>query len=174
MIKHQTVSGHLDQVFKKNHVALTSEVDNLHSTLHVFCHEGKAQFGKNLKRADEAIRRLQRHLTTVMAYEEKCLFPFINTHIPRLQPLIYLLRSEHEDFRRYLKSLVRLMTAFKKQKEISQQYQNMHQIREEGIYLVCLLRSHLGVETHNLYKTADKELHSGERHRLIQEIGKYS
>ena len=175
MIKCQAVSDRqLIQTFEKNHASLATEIDALHSVLHVFCHEGRAQFGKNMRRLDDAIRSLEVRLGFVSAYEEKCLFPFISVHIPRFEPLITLLGSEHEDFRRLLKGLGRSLSAFKQEKEASLQLRSVQRIREEGMYLICLMRSHLWAETRNMYEALNRELRAEEKENLARRLQEFS
>ena len=175
MIKCQAVSGQqLIQTFEKNHASLATEIDALHSVLHVFCHEGRAQFGKNINRMDGAVRSLQARLNFVSVYEEKCLFPFISVHIPRFEPLVTLLRSEHADFRRLLKGLSASLTAFKKEKEASRQLRSVQRIREEGMYLICLMRSHLWAETRNMYEALNRELRVEEKETLARRLQEFS
>ena len=174
MIKYQADSGHLIQTFEKNHASLATEIDALHFILHMFCHEGRAQFGKNIKRMDDAVRSLQIRLNFVSAYEEKCLFPFINVHIPRFEPLVTLLRSEHADFRRLLKGLSSSLAAFKREKEASRQLKSIQKIREEGMYLICLMRSHLWAETRKMYEALNRELRAEEKEKLALRLQEFS
>ena len=174
MIKCQADSGRLIQTFEKNHAALATRIDALYSILHEFCHEGRAHFGKNIKRLEDAIRLLQVHLNFVGAYEEKCLFPFINIHIPRFVPLITLLRSEHEDFRRRLKGLGRSLAVFTKEKEASRQLRSVQKIREEGMYLICLMRSHLWAETREMFNVLNRELRAEEKEKLARQLQEFS
>ena len=174
MTKCQTVSDSLIHVFEQNHASLAAEIDALDSILNVFCHEGRAQFGKNIRRLDNAIQRLQTRLDTVIGYEEKCLFPFINVHIPRFQPLIYLLLSEHEDFGKRLKSLARSLAAFKKEKGAARQLKSLRKIKAEGMYLVCLMRSHLWAEAKKMYEAVNRELRAGEKEKLARRLKEFS
>lgn len=170
MAKKLTTTHVFSEVFLANHAFLTSEIDKLYSVLNALRHEGRPQLGKNLRRLNESTRFLDEGLANIMDYEEKCLFPFIGTHIPRFQPLIFLLCSEHEDFRRLLSDLKSALLALKKQKEASRQFRDIQRIEEKGAYLVCLLRSHQWAEDKKIYEAVRQELRTGEKERLIQQI----
>ncbi|MBI2095991.1 MAG: hypothetical protein HYT89_07480 [Candidatus Omnitrophica bacterium] len=45
-------------------------------------------------------------------------------------------------------------------------------VSELGTYLICLLRSHMWVETRTLVRAADKELREPEKKRLIRRLEK--
>jgi hemerythrin-like domain-containing protein len=110
----------------------------------------------------------KKELNGHMKDEEKTLFPFISSHIPRLQPMVYLLLSEHEDFKENLQSLEKLIRGFQQKKILSQTAMDL--ISEKGTYLLCLLRSHMSVESCSLYRAADKELRLSEKRLLIRQI----
>ena len=105
-----------------------------------------------------------------MREEEKVLFPFLRTHIPKLEPMIWLLTSEHEDFRKALKDLNLSMAIFKKIG--SGKDRIIHQLNEQGIYLLCLLRGHMSVETQSLYRAAEHDLRPDEKELLLSRIKK--
>jgi len=170
MAKKLTTTHVFSETFLANHAFLTSEIDKLYSVLNALRHEGRPQLGKNLRRLNESTRFLHDGLAKIMDYEEKCLFPFIGTHIPRFQPLIFLLCSEHEDFRRLLLDLQSALAALKRQKEAAHQFRVIQRIEEKGAYLVCLLRSHLWAEDKKIFDAARQELRKGEKEKLIQQI----
>ncbi len=132
-------------------------------------YEGKVHFGKNMAEISSLIAYFKRELCAHMRDEEKTLFPYLQVHIPKLDPMINLLLSEHEDLRN---SLVFLKTALKKRKKHFLAKRGLiDKICYQGTYLVCLLRNHMRVESRGLYKAADKELRTSEKRNLIKQIG---
>jgi hemerythrin-like domain-containing protein len=103
-----------------------------------------------------------------MKDEERTLFPFLRVHIPRLEPMVYLLLSEHEDFRNCLQGLKKSIRQAKKGGASTAV--NIERICEQGTYFICMLRSHMWVESHSLHRAADKELRLSEKKKLIQQI----
>jgi hemerythrin-like domain-containing protein len=113
--------------------------------------------GKNLSEIRQLADYFRKEMAVHMKQEERVLFPFLCTHIPRLQPMVRLLAADHDEFRTGMQSLGRNLKT-----------QKAHQISEQGTYLVCLLSSHMWVESHSLYKAADKELRPEEKKTLIR------
>ncbi len=132
--------------------------------------EGKQNVAKNMIRLRGLVSYFQEEVKAHMREEEKVLFPFLRTHIPRLEPMICLLVSEHGDFRNSLKDLNLSLSVFKKVN--SDKTRIIHQFNEQGIHLICLLRGHMSVETKTLYRAADNELRPDEKKRLIDQIKK--
>jgi hemerythrin-like domain-containing protein len=82
--------------------------------------------------------------------------------------MISLLLSEHDDFRNTLGNLKTGLREFKSRTMATPGF--VERLCEQGVYLIYLMRSHMWVETHGLYKVADKELRLSERQRLIKQI----
>ena len=157
------------EAFEKNHGQTLKELDRLYEALRKLRYEGKAQRGKNTREIVGMISRFNHEMAEHLEEEEKILFPFLERHLPRLQSLIYLLLSEHEDFRN---SLDRMRSSLHLLKAGADASVTAHQLYQRGIYFICLLRSHMWVESQNLYKTADRELKPGEKRELIKCVNK--
>ena len=82
--------------------------------------------------------------------------------------MVWLLLSENQDFRNNLKELRLSLLEFNKAGRNKTEL--IHKIGEQGTYLVCLLRSHMQIETQILYRVADKELRPSEKKRLIDQF----
>ena len=154
--------------FEKNHGQTLKELDRLYEFLKRLHYEGKPQRGKNCKEIAAMLSRFEKEITEHLREEEKVLFPFLEKHVPMLQSFIYLLLSEHEDFRNSLEEMKRSLKSLKYGVDASV---TVHRIYQRGIYFICLLRSHMWVESQNLYKTADKELKPEEKRQLIRLVG---
>ena len=165
-------TAHLDEILKNERSCIPPEIDRLHRVFHDLRYEGKIHFGENLKEMKETVRVLKKKLFELMYDEEKFLFPFLILHVPRLQPLICLLLSEHQDFKRSLKNLrIELLNLGKKTGEGS--HILIQKINDEVTYFICLLRSHLWMENKNIYRVINRELNSNEKDKLLMRLVQY-
>ena len=130
--------------------------------------EGKQQLGKNLRETGELLGFFQKEVQDHMRLEEKVLFPFLRAHIPRFEPMIYLLLSEHADFRNSLKEL---KNDFSKMKRFAGYPDKaIRNMTEHGKYFICLCRNHQWAESESLYKVAIKELQPAEKRLLVERM----
>lgn len=157
-------------LLEKDHKTTFQKLNRFHEVLTNLRYEGKMSLGKNLSEANRLVGYFKKELDGHMRDEERILFPFLQTHIPRLEPMVYLLLSEHEDFRHCLERLRKPLRAFQKNESIKPGA--IDKVCDDGAYLICLLRSHMWVESHGLYKVADKELKPIEKRELIKQIMK--
>lgn len=125
--------------------------------------EGRHERGKNLAAIRSAVAFFEKEVTPHMKEEETTLFPFLRRHIPRLEPVLCLLLSEHEDFRQSLAELKRLLSKLNRG---GSPFGAIDQIREKGTRLAVLMRSHLWAEQEMVHKTAGKELRPEEKRAL--------
>ena len=156
-------------ILEKDHKPTFQKLNQFYKVLKKLRYEGKLTLGQNLNEAIKLVTYFKRELDGHMRDEEKILFPFLQTHVPRLEPIIYLLLSEHEDFRNSIKDLKMALSEFKKHELVKPGI--LDKICEQGTYLICLLRSHMSVESNSLYRVADKELRLGEKRKLMRLIG---
>lgn len=155
-------------ILEKDHKTTFQKLNQFYEVLRKLRYEGKMKLGRNLSEVQELVNYFKKELDSHMRDEEKVLFPFLQTHIPRLEPMVYLLLSEHEDFRNSLGNLKAALDGFKSRAAVKPGL--IDKICEQGTYLIGLLRSHMWVESHSLYKAADKELRLSERRKLIKQI----
>ena len=123
-----------------------------------------------MSEARKALVFFQSNLARHFQIEEDILFPYAETHIPKLEAVTKLFRYEHEDFRNNLRSLGVFLAQLGKRK--ADPAATLDKVSELGTYLICLLRSHMWVETRTLYRAADKELREPEKKRLIHRLEK--
>ena len=153
--------GH-DETFQK-----TNQFYNL--LIHLR-YEGKASLGKNIHEAGEVLNFFKGQHSEHMELEEDVIFPFLKTHVPKLEPVIHLLHAEHQDFKRNLKTFEHLLEELVKEKyDLNSQY-ILEKIRDTGTYLIYLLRSHNQSESDSVYKVIDQELHTDEKRELCNQI----
>ena len=155
-------------ILEKDHKKTFRNLNRFYEVLKNLRFEGKQNLGKNVSEIREFVAYFKREIETHMKEEEKFLFPFLRTHVPRLEPMIWLLLSEHEDFRNSLNQLRLSLSEFRKTG--SDKTRLIHGLNEQGTYLVCLLRGHMRLETQSLYRAADRELHRSEKEQLIEQI----
>ena len=155
-------------ILEKDHKTTSQKLNQFYGVLKKLRYEGKLTLGQNLTEADRLVTYFKRELDGHMRDEEQILFPFLQIHVPRLGPMIYLLLSEHEDFRNSIKDLKTALGEFKRRKAFKPS--TLDRICEQGTYLICLLRSHMSVESNSLYRVADKELRLSEKRKLIKQI----
>ena len=131
--------------------------------------EGKASRGKNLRMAREVFRFLETELLHHMRMEDEVVFPFLKTHVPRLEPVIRRLVAEHRDFEKNLGRFGQnLGTAAKGTSEGPGR--SIEKVRENGTYLIYLLRNHIQTESQSVYSVIDRELRVDEKKDLAQKI----
>ena len=155
-------------ILEKDHKTTLRKLDQFYEILKKLRYEGKLMLGQNLTQADRLVTYFKKELDHHMRDEEKILFPFLRAHVPRLEPMVYLLLSEHEDFRSSIKDLKIALRELKIHASVK--HSTLDKICEQGTYLICLLRSHMSVESSSLYRVADKELHPSEKRKLILKI----
>ncbi len=155
-------------LLERDHRATFQKLNQFYDALNRLRYEGRMTLGRNMAEIHDLVAYFKRELCGHMKDEEKTLFPFVSSHIPRLEPMVYLLLSEHEDFKSNLQSLEKSIREFKRKKFLKQSA--LDSISEKGTYLICLLRSHMWVESCSLYRAVDKELRSDEKRSLIKRI----
>ena len=146
------------------------EADRLYRVLNNLHYEGKAMVGKNVNEAREVLLFFRTELAEHVELEDKVLFPFLETHLPKLETLISLLRSEHEDFRRSCQDFELALMELVSERRDATQPGILERIRETGIYLVYLLRNHVHVEQEGIYKVAERDLRAEEKQELARRM----
>jgi len=140
--------------------------DKLHKALTHLRYESKAYRAKNIKAAGDAIRNLDGILQRHQSFQEKIIFPFLVSHIPRHEVAIHLLEAEHEDIRENeekLKLNLRKLTGANKNL-------NDGKIYERGIYLISLMQHHIDFEKRHIHKSIHEELRADEKVVIINRI----
>ena len=153
---------------EKDHEETFKNLNGFYEALQNLRFEGKQSMGKNMSEVQKLAGYFKGRIKEHMREEERVLFPFLKSHIPRLEPMIFLLLSEHEDFRNSLRDLAHVLTEFKKPGRNKERL--IHGLSEKGTYLIFLLRSHMRVESLSLYRVADKELNRSEKKQLIKQL----
>lgn len=174
MTKRQTLSRSIVEILRRSDVETLQMAYTLQKIVTHLNYEGKPSWGKNLREGGKILHSLKRHLSCHLNEEERIVFPFLKTHIPKLEPLIAILHSEHEDLRKSLRRFQFWLGKLGKEKNKLIRRKGIERLRGMGIYLTCLLQSHAQEEIKVLYKVAEKELWEGEKKSLLQKISKES
>lgn len=158
------------ELLEDHHTETLQKADHLREIIIRLRYEGKLSLGKNLTRAKETLRFFGQEMSEHMAEEEKTLFPFLETHVPKLEPLILLLRSEHQDFRRNVACFKLLLSELERAKDDLERGRTIEKLKEIGMYLIYLLQSHLQEESEILYRAAEQGLRADEKRELIRQL----
>ena len=139
-------------------------------------YEGKHHIGKNLKCVGGVLKFFNGELMEHVELEEQTVFPFIRKYIPRLEPFILLLSSQHEEFKRNLRRFEFWLNELKTKAATNglDQSKLIEKVKEAGNYLVYLLQNHLEEETRILYEVTEETLRPEEKKELIQKIRNHS
>jgi len=156
------------RLLEKEQKNTSQNLNRLYEVLTRLRYEGKQHLGRNIRETRALLVFFRKEVQAHMQLEEKTLFPFIGAHIPRLEPIIFLLLSEHDDFRSSLEEL-RCDLAKIKGSTIYPS-RTIDKVTDLGTYFICLCRNHMWAETQSLYKIAFKELQLAERRKLIYRI----
>lgn len=162
----------IEGLFHEDESAILHQVGRLRRALVRLQYEGKFSFGKNLKEIRGIADFFDAEVEGHMDEEEATLFPFLETHLPRLGPLIALLHSEHQDFKNTLAQFKGWLMELEQAKNGRGRafLTSIDQLKETGIYLICLLEEHHREESQILYKVADRELREDEKRELEKRL----
>ena len=159
---------HIHRFLEKDHKTTFQKLNQFSEALTKLRYEGNQNFHENLRQIRALLGYFQKEAQHHMRLEERILFPFLEKHIPKLGPVIYMLLAEHEDFRSCLEELKDAFSRLKSAK--AAKVGLVDRISERGTYFVCFSRSHLWIESQSLYRIADKELRRDEKRQLIRRI----
>lgn len=159
---------------EKEHTKALKHAENLSGIMTRFHYEGKASFGKNMKMAQDVGDYFSAFVLKHMEFEEKSLFPYLESHIPRLEPVIQLLVNEHDDFRDKLSQFNKALGKLHKRKSEPIDWKKVPFLIESGTYLVHLLRQHTTAERTGFYNAIDKYLREDEKKELSDRLLRHS
>ena len=152
------------------HEEIFQKMNVLQSLLTNLRYEGKPRLGKNLKDVGKALAFLKEKTKKHFLLEEKVIFPFLETHIPRLNPVLRLFESEHQGFQCQLRNLEVSLKEASKKRVCPESGQSAERIRENGIHMIAFLRYHLQAENGTIYRSSEMDLRPDEIALLKKEI----
>ncbi len=135
--------------------------------------EGRHQRGTNMRHSARALEALRASLSTQMAAEEERVFPFLRQTLPKFDPALRVLLSEHRQIREKLREVDRLLSRATTRRRRSL-YDGSDEVYAKGLYLGCLIRGHLRAESRCLYGAVARKLSLAERRRLVRLIEEMS
>lgn len=159
-----------EELFGDDHSEILRQAVGLVEVLQHLQYEGKASLGKNLREARDIVQYFDHEVMEHMQKEEEILFPFLASHLPKLEPLISLLRSEHADFRNSLRQFAAWLEDLAEAGDGTDRHHLIEKLKEVGSYLMYLLQGHHNEESEILYKVADRELRAEEKNRLAKQL----
>ena len=162
---HQTVFGPLQEI----HGDILNKADELYAAVSGLQCEGKISLERNLLKIQRVMDFLKEKLLPHIELDEEVVFPFLERHIPKLDPMLRFLRSEHSEIRSNLAELEVLISKMRQQRAAVRRNRIITQIKEQGTYLYCLMRNHIQTETESVYKELNKRLDTGEKKKLLEE-----
>ena len=160
-------------LFKKEHNDVLGKLDSLDESINNLQYEGKVYFGKNSKAIEKNVNFLKKKLFYHIALDEKVIFPFLETHIPKLSPLLFFLRAERNEVKLSLDNFEKLFQKITAETDSFIRQRIILQLKEKGIYIVCLMRNHIQMEIESVYKPVDQQLHVEEKRLFFKECFKF-
>ena len=156
-------------MLERDHKEILQEADHLYDVLTNLRYEGKVNFGKNVTKVGKILKFFNEKLIPHIAVDET-IFPFLETHIPKLEPMIRLLQGEHKEIKVNLEVLSFLLEELVSEKDEHKHPQMVERLRDKGIYTVYLLRNHIQVEDEGVYRTIEEDLKPEEKKELLRKI----
>ncbi len=172
MAGEKKLSKGITGLIEGDHSLTLQKTDELQSLLTQLRYEGRASLGKNFKEARALLDFFKSELLRHIALEERVVFPFLQIHIPKLEPVLHLLRAEHDDFKRNLQSFEFQIEELLKEKDDLNRGKKLERLEEVGTYLAYLLRNHIQVESESVYRVVDRELKAEEKRELEKRVEK--
>ncbi len=158
---------HLFQDEKK---AVLEKLDQLEDALYNLQYEGKLFSSSHIKKAEEAVRFLEKKYAAHIKLDERVVFPFLEKHIPRLDSVLLCLKAERREFQEGFKIFDEILSKLKKGNQDIIRHSIIERLKNKGIYLICLMRSHIQLEEQSVYENIQGRLHRDEKSALIKEI----
>lgn len=159
-------ANRLSSFFEQEDTKILKNVADFKHNLDYLRYEGSRHRSQNAARTWTALRLLKKRLTKHIAEEENVLFPFVWKRLPRLKMSQYLFLSEHMEFRNKIDALEHYFKRLEAQRSGRGKEIIVHEIYSQGVYLACLVISHLRIENAYLYKNIQKELKAVEQKEL--------
>ncbi len=159
-------------IFEHNGKEILGYTESLHKALTRLRYEGKVSIGKNIKTASRVTKVLDQRARSHSNFQERILFPFLETHIPRYETRIHFLRSDHHEIKKYSQKLRNLLRSLSK-KFGKDHHIDSGAIQETGVYLIGLLRHHIQLEEEGIHKALKKDLNRDELNAISKKIQKW-
>ena len=150
---------------KENEVLRLTEKFNHCLTL--LRYEGKASRARNYQLAKKNVGLLIATLKQHRNLQEDVIFPFLVRHVPKKEPVIHFLRSDHQIIKRYKMKLRKLLYKVSAKDEGVVERGKIH---ETGVSLSNLLNHHIELEKENINQAIRRYLGPDEKKDIKQKI----
>lgn len=155
-------------LFQREKSGVLQKLDRLDGAVRNLQYEGKMFSRKNMREIQGAVNYLKKRLFEHIAIDEEVVFPFLQKHIPRMEPLLCFLRAERSEFKLSLENFEELFEKFKDEQNGLRQRKIFEQMKEKGMYVTCLVRHHIQIEMESVYNMVDRQLHEDEKNELVK------
>jgi hypothetical protein len=173
MLKKDLLIKGILAMFEQEHKQVLKELDELNESITNLQYEGKMSFAKNTRTIEKTTRFFKNKLYNHIELDEKVIFPYVQVHIPKLEPMLCFLRAERNEFKLSMENFELLFRQLKEEKNGLRQQKIIDQVKEKGMYVICLMRNHIQIEIESVYKPMDLQLHQEEKKELINRCLKY-
>lgn len=160
-------------IFSEEQLAVSQKLNQFQDLLKRLQYEGKLTQGKNIQTVEGVLETLKLSYDAHKKIDDEVIFPFLDRHIPRINPFLRLLTAERVEFLALIKDCEALLQKFKNSRGQNTQPGILDQLGEKGIYAIALIRNHIQMEMENVYKVIDKELRPAEKNQLAAAVKKY-
>ena len=176
----QQVAKRLTAVYHEHSVPAVRELGQMRIAIVSDLHKGRRDGADDFAQCEPSYLAAVQHYwqnfpkaIEANGLDEQVIFPFLQMHIPKLEAMICFLRAERNEFKLSLANFEVLFKQLGHEKHVLRQQKIIDQLKEKGIYAVCLMRNHIQIEIESVYKPMDQQLHQDEKKELIQKCLKY-
>lgn len=153
------------------HAVILEKMDQFNEALRSIHFEGKLYTKRNLEVIRQVVKFLNTDLARHIREDEQAIFPFLEKRVPKLSPILSLLRADHSEFRDSLREFEEILNCLQGAAQTHDEFnEQLVRLREKGIYLICLMRNHLQAENEGAYHAIDQYLNEEEKRELAGRI----
>ncbi len=157
-------------LFKDEKKAVLEKLGQLENALNNLQYEGKLFSSGHINKAEDVVRFLKKKYTAHIKLDNNIIFPFLERHIPKLHPVLLYLRAERREFQEGFKIFEETLSELKRGNKDVIRHGIIGRLKDRGIYLICLMRSHIQLEEQSVYEGITRGLHKDEKSALIQKV----
>jgi len=113
------------------------------------------------------MRAIAKEILPHLEHEELHLYPFLVSHVPKLEAVAKYLIGEHEDFRETFSELNLRAKDFKTVSGQLEREKLILRIQQGGTYLFFLFRNHIRAEREGLFRVVEETLKPEEKAEVL-------
>lgn len=155
--------------FEQEHEDILALSEKLDTDITNLRYEGKVNFSKNIHSVEKTLTAFCEKLIPHMKLED-VVFAYLDTHVPKLDPVIRLLQAEHKELHLGLEMLQFLRREIAEEKNETKRTQAVERLRDKGTYVIYFLRNHMQAEKESIYAVIQKDLKKEEQKELQRRI----